>query len=121
MDIDIKITGFNPEVKPIVRDDNIKAFVTWVFITDKGELKLKGGTVRLKAFGKNSKLILTYDSPAYRTGMGYVKVMFFDNKELYKQLCDFTIDKYCLLTGETRNDAVPEEEINIDEIPDFKA
>src|SRR5690348_7227001 len=104
MDIDMKITRFRVELKPVARTDAIKAFVTWYFNTDIGEIKIAGGTIKEKTFGKFNKILLSYDAPAYKTRMGYMKVLFINNKDFFKKLCDFTIDEYYRETGETRDD-----------------
>lgn len=116
MDLNITITSFSVELKPIVRDDNIKAFVTWVFHTDQAKIKIKWGTIRLKEFG--AKKLLSYDPPAIKTRFGYSKIIFIDNLELYKSLCRATIKKFCEETGELENNVLlnAEEEINIDAI-----
>ncbi|OGE25312.1 hypothetical protein A3C26_00575 [Candidatus Daviesbacteria bacterium RIFCSPHIGHO2_02_FULL_39_12] len=102
LELNINITGFSAEVKPTVREDNIKAFVTWIFQTESAAVKIYGGTVRIKPFGKDGKLILTYEPPAIKTRGGYIKAMFIEDKILFKRLCAHTIDLYCKLTGEVR-------------------
>ena len=114
MELNINIKGLEIEVTPVIRKDNIKGFIVWTFLTDNGELKIKGGTVRAKEFG--SQKLLTYDFPAYKAGFKYHKALFMSNLELYKRLCKATIEKYCSLTGEFPNE-IPEEEINLDDIP----
>ncbi len=117
MDIDIEIKKFTTEIKPVVRNDEIKAFVIWRFETNMGLLKITGGTIRLKPFGKYDKPILTFEGPAVRTRSGFIKVFFFDNKDFYKKLCEQTVEDYCKETGELPNKTVFSEEINVDEIP----
>ncbi|MBI2196128.1 hypothetical protein HYU45_00785 [Candidatus Daviesbacteria bacterium] len=116
LELNINITGFSVEVKPVIRQDNIKAFVTWIFLTESGVVKVYGGTIRIKPFGKDNKLILTYEPPAIKTRGGYIKAMFIEDKQLFKTLCDYTINLYCKLTGEVRGILSPED-VNIDEIP----
>lgn len=115
LELEIKITNFSVEINPVARTDNIRGFVVWVFHTDVGIWKLKGGTIRQKAFGRNENLLLTYDPPAI--GRNFTKVIFIDNKELYKKLCNYSIDEYCKLTGEIRNDIAMDETINPDDLP----
>lgn len=117
MDIEIKITKFTTEIKPVVRNDEIKAFVIWRFETNMGMLKINGGTVRLKPFGKYGKPLLTFEGPAVRTRAGFIKVFFFDNLELYKNLCEQTVQDYCKESGEFPNNTVFSDEINMDDIP----
>lgn len=113
MELNIQITKFSTEIKPVIRDDQIKAFVVWIFHTDLGIIKIYGGTIRKKQFGKNQKLLLTYEPPS--VGRNYTKVFFIDNKEVYKQLCDFTIKEYCQITGELGNHEM-NEEVDVDKI-----
>src|SRR3989338_9209615 len=101
MELNIQIIGFSVDIKPTVRDDNIKAFVVWIFQTTAGEWKVYGGTIRQKPFGKNQKLLLSYDPP--RVGRKYSVAFYIDEKELYKKLCNYTIDEYCKITGEVGN------------------
>lgn len=117
MDINIAINFFSVEIKPTIREDNIKAFVNWVFSTNKGEIKIKQGTIRLKQFG--TKELLSYDLPAVRLKVGFVKVLYIANVELYKALCEFTIKAYCQETGELPNNITLEsgDEINLEELP----
>ena len=117
MDISIEIKSFFVEIRPTIREDNIKAFVNWVFSTNKGEIKIKQGTIRLKQFGK--KELLSYDLPAVRLKVGFVKVFYMGNKELYKSLCEFTIKTYCQETGELPNKITPDvgEEIDLEDLP----
>ena len=116
LELNINITGFSAEIKPVIRQDNIKAFVTWIFQTESGVVKVYGGTIREKPFGERSKLILSYDPPAIKTGRGYIKTMFIEDKQLFKTLCDYTINEYCKLTGEVRG-ILSVEDVNMDEIP----
>ena len=116
LELNINITGFSAEIKPVIRQDNIKAFVTWIFRIDLGMIKIYGGTIREKPFGEHNKLILSYDPPAIKTGRGYIKVMFIEDKQLFKTLCDYTINLYCKLTGEVRG-ILSAEDVNIDQIP----
>ena len=109
MDLEIKISNFEVEIKPVIRGDQIKAFVTWIFKTDSGDLKVYSGTIRLKAFGKNDKELLTYDPPAIRGRKSYTKVIFMDNLDLYKRLCSYTLEKYYEASGELPN------EVSLDE------
>lgn len=116
MELNIKITGFSVDVKPQVREDNIKAFVTWIFHTSIGEWKIYNGTLRQKPFGKNQKLLLSYEPPA--VGKRYSKVLFIDNKIFFQKLCQYTKEKYYKLTGELENNfSTADEEVNLDEIP----
>lgn len=115
MELNIQITGLTIEVTPVIREDNIKAFVNWTFITDSGEWKVKNGTIRIKEFGAVKKL--SYDVPAIKGKIRYNKTLFIDNLDLYKQFCKATIDKYVSLTGELPNDVSYEEEVNIDDLP----
>lgn len=115
MELEIKITNFSVEINPVVRSDNIRAFVAWIFQTDFGVWKLRSGTIRQKAFGRNEKLLLTYEPPAI--GKNYIKVIFIDNKELYKKLCNYSIDEYCKLTGEIRNNIAIDENVDPNEVP----
>lgn len=114
MDIEIIIKHFSVKVIPAVRSDSIKAFVEWVFGSNVGEIKIRGGTIRLKSFG-SSKQVLSYEPPAY--GRKYQKTIFIDNKELYKKLCDYTIKKYCDITGEIVAGVEMNEDVDPDEIP----
>ena len=116
LELNINITGFSAEIKPVVREDNIKAFVTWMFQTESAAIKIYGGTIRVKPFGKDNKLILTYEPPAIKTKGGYIKAMFIEDKILFKTLCDYTINLYCKLTGEVRG-ILSAEDVNIDQIP----
>ncbi|MEK7616578.1 MAG: hypothetical protein AAB414_00810 [Patescibacteria group bacterium] len=116
LELNINLTGFSAEIKPVIRQDNIKAFVTWIFRIDLGMIKIYGGTIREKPFGEHNKLILSYDPPAIKTGRGYIKVMFIEDKQLFKRLCDYTIDLYCKLTGEVRG-ILSVEDVNMDAIP----
>ncbi|TSC85373.1 MAG: Uncharacterized protein G01um10147_1187 [Microgenomates group bacterium Gr01-1014_7] len=116
LELNINITGFSAEIKPTVREDNIKAYVTWIFKTESAAVKIYGGTIRVKPFGKDGKLILTYEPPAIRTRGGYIKAMFIEDKQLFKTLCDYTINLYCKQTGEVRG-ILSVEDVNMDEIP----
>lgn len=116
LELNINITGFSADIKPVIRQDNIRAFVTWIFQTESGVLKVYGGTIRQKPFGEDSKLILSYDPPAIKTGRGYIKAVFIEDKILFKRLCAHTIDLYCRLTGEARGILLVED-VNIDAIP----
>ncbi|MEK7168393.1 MAG: hypothetical protein AAB778_00090 [Patescibacteria group bacterium] len=113
MELNIVIRKFELEITPVIRKDNIKGFVIWTFVTDRGELKIKGGTIRLKEFG--SKRILTYDFPAYRAGFKFCKAVFMSDLELYKTLCNATVEQYCQMTGDLRSE-IFEAEINLDDI-----
>ncbi len=116
MELNIQITSFSVDIKPAVREDNIKAFVTWIFQTSVGEWKIYGGTIRQKPFGKNQKLLLTYDPPAI--GKKFFKAFYIGDKELYKKLCKHTIEEYCKITGEVGNNfLVANEDVKEDEIP----
>lgn len=117
LELNINISGFSADIKPVIRQDNIRAFVTWIFQTESGVIKVYGGTIRQKPFGENNKLILSYDPPAIKTGRGYIKAVFIEDKHLFKRLCDFTIDEYCKLTGELRKTPSINEDVNTDEIP----
>jgi hypothetical protein len=123
MEIQINITSFEADVKPVIRDDEIKAFVTWFFESDNGKIKITGGTIKIKEFGQNKIKKLTFDGPAIKTKYGrFFKVLFIDNIPLYKQLCDYTIKKYIELSGELPPDIFwsedyQTEEINLDDIP----
>lgn len=110
MEINIKITRFEAEVKPIIRNDNIKAFVTWIFYFGSEQIKIYGGTIRLKPFGENDKQLLSYDPPAI--GARYIKVIYFSDKALYLKLCLKTVQVYCEMTGELPNNILYE---NVDE------
>lgn len=114
MEIEIKITGFEVKVKPVVREDNIKAFVDWIFNTDQGVIKIHGGTLRVKLFGKNNKELLTYDAPAIRSRSGYAKVLFIDNLEIFKKLCDYTLNEYYKITNELPNNVIFGESEDVD-------
>lgn len=114
MDIEIIIKNFSVKIIPIVRADSIKAFVEWVFGSDIGEIKIRGGTIRLKTFG-SSKQVLSYEPPTY--GSKYQKAIFLDNKELYKKLCDYTIKNYCDITGKVLAGVEMNENVDPDEIP----
>lgn len=116
LELNIKITGFSADIKPVIRQDNIRAFVTWIFQTESGVIKVYGGTIRQKPFGENSQLILSYDPPAIKTGRGYIKAVFIEDKHLFKRLCDYTINLYCKQTGEVRG-ILSVEDVNIAEIP----
>lgn len=113
MDIELIIKHFSVKIIPTVRADSIKAFVEWVFGSNMGEIKIRGGTIRLKSFG-DSKEVLSYEPPAY--GKKYQKAIFIDNKEFYKKLCDYTINKYCDITGEILAGVEMNEDIDPDEI-----
>lgn len=115
MELEIKITNFLVEIKPVVRSDNIKAFVTWIFQTELGVWKVYGGTIRLKPFGKNNKMLLSYDPPAF--GPRFTKALFIEDKGTYIKLCDYTIKSYCTLTGEINNNILMDEGIDPDEVP----
>lgn len=115
LELKIKITSFSVEINLMARSDNIRAFVAWIFQTDVGVWKLRGGTIRQKPFGRNGKLLLTYDPPAI--GKYFTKVIFIDNKEIYKRLCNYSIDEYCKLTGEIRNDVAMDKSVDPDEMP----
>lgn len=119
MDIDVKIQGFEAEIKPVSREDNIKAFVTWVFQTDRGVIKIHGGTIRSKAFGMEEQERLTFDGPAVRSRGGFTKVFFWDEKEIYKQLCEHTTEKYYQTTGEVREERrrARNSEPDLDDLP----
>lgn len=112
MNINILMSKFNVEIKPVVRHDNIKAFVTWIFKTNQGELKIRGGTIREKPFGRNGRLKKSYDPPAVKLKSGYLKAFFLDNKELYKKLCEETINGYNRETGEVPDIAIWGNEID---------
>lgn len=114
MELDIKITSFDATIKAVIRNDNIKAFVDWIFATEIGVIKIHGGTIRLKPFGPNSTQILTFDGPAY--GSHFTKVLFIDNPQFYKRLCDFTVNKYCQETGEKQYEVITEE-VDINDLP----
>ena len=117
MNMNINITQFTPDIKPVVRpNSNLKAFVTWIFETSEGQLKITGGTIKLKTFGESKTELLSYDGPAYKGGFKYYTVFFLNNKSLFKQLCEETIRLYCEMTGETYTPSSPNEEIDIDEI-----
>lgn len=117
MDLEIKVTKFEADINQVVREDNIKAFVTWKFETGSGVIKIYGGTIRLKPFGEKQKMLMSYDPPAIRMKGGYNKVLFIDNAELYKKLCKHTIDTYYQVTGEARPEVVTNEEVNSDDLP----
>lgn len=84
-------------MRPVVRSDKIRAFVVWTFKTLGGDLKIRGGTVRVKKLSGGEE-ILAYDAPAYFAGR-YRKSFFWESED-YKRLCDETIKFYCHLTGE---------------------
>ena len=115
MDIEIKIFSFEVEVKPVVREDNLLAFVVWRFKTSVGDFKIDGGTIRRKPFGKNGEEIATYDGPAIRMRFGFRKVFFIDNIKLYQQLCNFTVRQYEEISGSIPSKK--KEVINIEDIP----
>lgn len=96
LELDIKILKFSADINQVVREDNIKAFVTWKFETEKGLIKIYGGTIRAKKFGESEKTILSYDPPAIKTKFKYNKVLFIDNIDFFKQLCSHTIGRYPL-------------------------
>ncbi len=115
MELRIKIYALETDLSLQARSDNILAFVTWIFKTDIGDIKIKGGTIRRKEFG--SKSLLSYDVPAIKTRHGYNKAFFMDNKELFLKLSNFTIQKYCEESGEPVSGFSNIEDINPDEIP----
>lgn len=117
MKINININSFIAEIKPVIRHDSIKAFVTWIFKTDSGEWIIRGGTIKEKPFGKNQKIIKTFDPPAIKTRSGFYKVIFIDNKELYIKLCHASVDAYLQETGEVHDDIVFGDEINSEDVP----
>lgn len=107
MDIQINITSFEVEVKAVVRNDDIKGFVTWYFNSDLGRIKITGGRIMLKTFGKNDEPRLSYDGPAIKAGYGkYYKVFYLDNKEVYLKMCQASVEKYLEVTGELPNDVI---------------
>lgn len=113
MELNIQITNLEIEIKPTVREDNIKAFVNLIFNSSQGDIKIKNGTLRLKSFG--TKQMLSYEVPAVKTAHRYNKVFYLDNLELYKKICDAVIKEYSSVTGEVIG--LEQEEVNIDEIP----
>lgn len=121
MEIKINITSFEPEVKVVVRDDDLKGFVTWIFMSDIGKVKIAGGTIRVKEFGVNKVRKLSYDVPAIKTkGNRYFKVFYIDNLDIYRQLCKTTIDKYIAESGGLPEGVIldsPDETVNPDDIP----
>ncbi len=114
MKLDIQISDFSVKIKSVIRDDNIKGFVTWIFRTNQGDWKVYGGTIKLKSFGKNDRQLLSYDPPAYKTKGGFNKAFFIDNLELYKKLCNYTVKIYCEISGELGNDIIFGNEIDKD-------
>lgn len=86
-------------IRPVIRGDKIKAFITWIFKTTQGDLIIKGFTIRLKELHSGIE-VLSCDAPAYKAAGQFRKSFFFDNKDLYKHLCVETVRQYCKLTGE---------------------
>lgn len=86
-------------LRPVIRGDKIKAFVTWTFKTTQGDLIIKGLTIRQKELHTGVE-VLSCDAPAYRAAGQFRKSFFLDNKDLYKYLCMETVRQYCKLTGE---------------------
>lgn len=115
MELNINIHSIEIEITAVARQDNILAFVDWIFKTDIGDMKLKGGTIRRKEF--KSKTKLSFDVPAIRSKGGFIKAFFLDNKKVFLQLCAATVKKYCEETGELFEDFSHYEEVNPDDIP----
>jgi len=120
MEMNIIINQFEVEVKLVERSDNIKAFINWIFHTSEGQIKIRGGTMKLKQpkFAEEGETMLSYDVPAYRGKFKYYGVLFIDNKNLFKKLCTETMRRYCEESG-VPFDATKfiQEEVNIDDIP----
>jgi hypothetical protein len=121
MEIDIKITSFEVEINPVIRNDDLKAFVKWYFISDVGKIKLVGGTIKVKTFGKNNVKKLSFDGPAIRTrGGNFFKVFYLPDLDIYKKLCQYTIDEYIKVAGELPEGVIIDsgyEEVNPEDIP----
>lgn len=122
MELNINITSFDVEVRPVVRQDNIIAFVVWIFHTADFDIKITGCTLRRKTFSNNQTghetTLISFEPPVIKGKFKSFKAFFIDNIFLYKQLCQYTMKKYCEMTGEPYEDYLkPEEEVNIDDIP----
>ena len=121
MELNITITAFEVEIKPVIRADEIKAFVTWYFVSNLGKIKLTGCTIKLKEFGENKVKVLTVDVPAIKFRFGkYFKAFYLPDLETFKRICRFTLDEYLKMSGELPADITidsPSEEVNPDDIP----
>lgn len=119
MELNIIIKGLNIDIIPMVREDKIKAFVQWIFKTDQGDIKIKGGTLKLQDSKDGGKQFLSYNPPAIKGRFNkYFKILFIDNKDLFRSLCLATIKKYASITGEPTNiTSIENEEVDIDDLP----
>lgn len=119
MELNIIIKGLNIDITPVVREDKIKAFVQWIFKTDQGDIKIKGGTIKLQDSKDKTKQFLSYNPPAIRSGFGkFFWAFWMDDKDLFRDLCSATIKKYASITGEPTNiTSIENEEVDIDDLP----
>ena len=116
MELQIIIHSLEVDISAQAREDNIRAFVIWIFKTNVGDIKIKGGTIRRKEFG--SKSLLSYEPPSIKGRQGkYNRTFFMDDKQLYLKLCAYTIKRYCEESGESGQDFSHYEEVNPDDIP----
>lgn len=115
MDIELTISRIEFIIKPILRNDNIKAFVDIILHSNLGEIKIKNGTIRLKEL--ENKTILTYEVPAIKGKYKYNKILFIDNKELYVQISNEIVKQYIELAGELPNNFLLTEEVDLEDLP----
>ncbi|EKD57593.1 MAG: hypothetical protein ACD_57C00220G0002 [uncultured bacterium] len=115
MKLNINITEFEPLVTPVVRPDQIIAYVVWIFHTSAGDIKITGCTLRRKTFEESKTTVISFEPPAIRGKLKFFKTLYIGNPDLYKQLCQYTKKKYCELTGEPDEDY--EESISPEDIP----
>lgn len=114
MKIEIKITELIIETTAVVgREDNIKGFFVWKFKSDVGQIIIRGGTIREKEFG--TKRLLSCEPPCFKAGIKYFKAFIVENLELYRKICDATIEAYCAQSGNLPNNIIfdPTDEICI--------
>jgi hypothetical protein len=117
INIDDKETNVKALISLVEGKDPIVAFV----ILDFGILRIKGCRVKWVDFNKDSHLSLIFDLPAYRTGAGFIKAVYFPDKRFYIQIGNEIVEKVqALLSNKDNNydnnDEKNEEE-NFDEVP----
>ena len=95
---DWRIETLEIQIRPVVRGDKIISFVVWTLKTSKGDLKIRGGTIKLKELPSGEEL-LSFDAPAYRAGPRYFKSFFLESDE-FRRICAETVKFYCEQTGE---------------------
>lgn len=117
INIDQKEINVKALISLIEGKDPIVAFV----ILDFGFIRIKGCRVKWVDFNKDNNLSLIFDLPAYRTGGGFIKAVYFPDKRFYIQIGNEIIEKVqALLTNNGSNygnNGEKNEEVNFDEVP----